>query len=194
MTLPKHGAPPSGVDFAQIYRRLDEADRRLQAEASLVGARREEVLRARARAIADAREEREESKLEVLMFRAAGELMAVPILEVDHVVELKNVTRLPGLPAQVLGICATRSQIVPILDARSLLGLGGGMSDCAQGVVLHAPEGLFGLAVERIEGRVGIPVDALLPPPRGPFLHVTREGACVLDVARLRLTEAARSP
>ncbi len=179
-------APGGPVDFSRLYARLDEAEQKLSGDQQLEEGHRTRLLAARARLLAAARVEEAVGTLEVLAFRVGGERYALRLLEVDHVVELRALSRLPGSARQVLGLLASRSLVLPVLDLRVLLSLqGGGMSDLTQVVVADTDEGKFGLAVEAVEGRLALQVEKLLPPPAGPFSHLGRDGLVVLDVTKL---------
>ncbi len=178
------------VDFRLLYQRLDEAERALTSDKVLDEKTRKRLLAARARALATERTATTEGALEVLAFRVGNERYAIRLLEVDHVLELKNLSRLPGTGRHVLGLLATRSSVIPVLDLRVLLSLnGGGMSDLTQVVVADTAEGKFGLAVESVEGRLSLDVRRLGQLLPGPFHHVASDGLAVLDVSKLALPD-----
>jgi len=147
----------SKLDFQELYRRLDEAERALT--------------------------------------RVGGERYAVPIAEVDEVLEIKGLFPLLGAPRQLLGAIVARSRLIPVLDLRQLLGLeGGGMSDLTRVVAVGRGDELFGLAVEEVEGKLELRAEGWQRPLAGPFVHVTADRLAVLDLARLGAGEPAQSP
>lgn len=174
------------TDYASLRRKLDDAQALLEGAEVLTPERRMEVLQARARLLAESRNEEERETVSVLVFRVGGERYAVPIESVDHVLEARGLCPLPGAPRHVLGAVLSRMRVVPVLDLRQLLGLeGGGMSDLTRVVVVGASEEFFGLAAEEVEGRVELVRAELSIPPAGPFSFLTQDRLMGLDLAQL---------
>jgi purine-binding chemotaxis protein CheW len=189
-------APGAKLDFAELYRRLDEAEQALTREGQESPKARAQVLASRARALAASRVQDERHALaQLLAFRVGGERYAVAIEAVDEVLEIKGLSPLLGAPRQLLGAIVARARIIPVLDLRHLLGLeGGGMSDLTRVVVVGGAEELFGLAVESIEGKLELGTDAWERPLSGPFLHVTADRLAVLDLAQLGAAGSLKQP
>ena len=174
------------VDFEALRRRLDESERRLSRTGALTPERRQEILAARARAIAGARAEVRPEFVAVLAFGVAGERYAVELDEVSQVLEAKGISPLPGAPRWLLGAMIARSRLVPVLDLRQILGLeGGGLSDLARVVVVEEDGDVFGLAVETLEGRQELPLESLSRPASGPFRWIAADRLAVLDLAQI---------
>jgi purine-binding chemotaxis protein CheW len=181
------------INYATLRRQLDEAHALLQGTQAVSLEKRREVLGARARALAESRNEERQEVLSVLVFQVGGERYAVRIEHVDHVLEARGLASLPGAPRHVLGALVSRSRIVPVLDLRQLLGLeGGGMSDLGKVVVVEVGEESFGLAAEGVEGRKELPRSELSQPPPGPFLFLTPDRLTVLDLELLGGPSVAR--
>ena len=181
------------VNFAELYRRLDEARAVLERGQSVSESHRKEVLAARARALAGSRDEVRQELLSVLAFQVGGERYAVPLAAVDHVLEARGMCPLPGAPRHVLGALLSRSRVVAVLDLRQLLGLeGGGMSDLTRVVVVDVGEECFGIAAEAVDGRLELPRAELMRPPPGPFAHLGPQRLTILDLEQLGEAGAAR--
>ncbi len=175
-----------GAEFEAMLRRLEETERALLRSIEPSPERRREILEARARAVAAAREEARADAVPLLVFGVGGERYAVAVEEVSQVLEAKGLAPLPGAPGWLLGAVIARSRIVPVLDLRHLLGLqGGGMSDLARIVVVEEAGDAFGIAVETLEGRMEVPRAALASPVSGPFRWVGPDRLAVLDLSRL---------
>ena len=63
-----------------------------------------------------------ETAHELLTFRLAGQLHALPIREVREVAKLPALTRLPRLPPHVLGLMSLRGDLLPVVDAAQVFG------------------------------------------------------------------------
>ena len=174
------------IDYATLRRQLDEAHALLEGTQAVSPQKRREVLSARAKALAQSRHEERHEVLSVLAFQVGGERYAVPIEQVDHVLESRGLCGLPGAPRYVLGALVSRSRVVPVLDLRQLLGLeGGGMSDLGKVVVVDIAGDAFGIAAEMVDGRQELLRSTLSQPPPGPFLFLTPDRLTVLDVVQL---------
>jgi purine-binding chemotaxis protein CheW len=175
-----------GANFERLYRRLEEAERALSQEGGVDPEERQRILAERAQALAFARARVEVEALEVLAFRVGGERYAVPIEEVDEVLEIRGLSPLLGAPRHVLGAVVARARVLPVFDLRALLGLeGGGLTDLNKVVAVGRGDDLFGIAVEDVEGRLALPLASSQRQAAGPFAFVTADRLAVLDLAQL---------
>lgn len=117
------GAAP--VDWDELNKRL----RWLRSNSSSTGgslsaAARKKVLRVRAVALAQAREQEEVETdlLELLAFSLGAESYAIDSAAVKEVYALKEITPVPGTPPYVLGVVAVRGRIVSVVDLGRLFG------------------------------------------------------------------------
>ena len=178
--------PASPVDFDDLQRRLDLVEARL-GEASASGDRRRELMAERARALATAREAVREDALPMLVFTLGGVRHAVEVDAVVQVVEARGLQRLVATPPWLLGALVARGRVVPVLDLRDRLGLGGGLADLGQVLVLEHAGELVGLAVEALEGRRDV-ARASLSPGQPPLRWRADDGLAVLELSSLLAT------
>jgi len=72
-------------------------------------------------------DERDEKRLEeeelLVTFRMAGEEFAVDIMQVQEIIRVAELTRVPGAPDFVRGITLLRNRLLPIVDLRALFGM-----------------------------------------------------------------------
>ena len=183
---------PDAVDFDALTRRLDEADAQLGGDGACE-ARRGEILAERALAIAGSREVVHVESVPVVAFTVGGERYAVDVDAVGQVLEARGLQPLIAAPPWLLGAMVARTRIVPVLDLRHLLGLGGGgLSDLSRVVVVEHLGDSFGLAVEALEGRLEVPRAGLTPAAAGsPFVWVAPDRLALLDLSRLATSAAA---
>jgi purine-binding chemotaxis protein CheW len=86
----------------------------------------------------------------VVICRVAGTRFALPVSVVREVVAAVPVTRIPGAPAEVLGIANVHGSLVTSVSAARLLGLATeGGEECL--LVLSMEAGRVGIAVEEVE-------------------------------------------
>ena len=73
---------------------------------------------------ADDQDEKQLEEEELLVtFRMAGEEFAVDIMQVQEIIRVTEVTRVPRAPAFVRGITSLRNRLLPIVDLRALFGM-----------------------------------------------------------------------
>ncbi len=152
------------------------------------GRRRDAILRARARDLAQAREVTTVDAVVLLPFEVGGERYAAEVADVHQVLDAAFVDPLLGAPRGVIGAIMSRSRPVPVFDLRFLLGLeGGGLTDLPRVVLLEDGADLFGFAVEQVAARLEVPRTDLRPAEGGPFRWMAPGRLAVLDPARLGL-------
>lgn len=71
----------------------------------------------------------------VVTFAAGDTLYALPVERVQEILDLRPIAPLPNAPTHLLGLCEVRGAGVPVVDLRSLLGLGSA-ADTAQSRIL----------------------------------------------------------
>lgn len=114
----------------------------------------EQVLKARARRLAEPRDVPSERPLgqPVLCFRIGTESYALPLGDLAEVMPLTAWTPVPGQPQQLLGVVNVRGEIRPVLDLHAILTLPQPPED-SRGYMafLRARGGEVGLRVEELE-------------------------------------------
>jgi chemotaxis signal transduction protein len=100
----------------------------------------------------------------------AGEQYALAVEHVAEVVELDEVTIVPGAPPSLLGLLNLRGEIISVVDLASVLGLHG------EGRPTH-------LLVTSAGRRAGLAIDAVLDVATLPETSPESELACVRETA-----------
>jgi purine-binding chemotaxis protein CheW len=86
----------------------------------------------------------------VVICRIAGERFALPVSAVREVVAAPPVTRIPGAPAEVLGIANVHGTLVTTVSGPRLLGLStAGGNECL--IVLSMEQARVGILVDEVE-------------------------------------------
>jgi chemotaxis signal transduction protein len=129
----------------------------------------------------------------LLTIRVGGLPFAVRLAEVAGVHTGWSVVPVPGPRPELLGIAGHRGELVPVFDLAALLGVAAPAESQRPGCfVLAADTEPVAFAVDRTDGHVRIPVDALLPsgPADPPWAVVHAAGASWTVVALARLIAA----
>jgi purine-binding chemotaxis protein CheW len=127
---------------------------------------------------------------DVLGFRCAGERFAV---ECRYVIEVgsRELTRVPGAPARLLGLANLRGEILPVFDLLRVLGREGGQEDYPHLIVLGAGAPEVGILAQALDGVKRLDERELRAPanpsslPESVVLGVTAEAVTVLDIKLL---------
>lgn len=137
----------------------------------------------------------EDDDIRLVSFTAAGEEYALPIGEVQEIVQLPgSVTRVPQARADVVGVITLRDRLLPLVSLRRLFGLAEGEPDDRQRVLVVCPEGTggssVGIVMDQVKEVLRVPKDLIEPVP--PLLaegdEGRMEGICRLAEGRRLVT------
>jgi purine-binding chemotaxis protein CheW len=125
--------------------------------------------------------ESKDELLELLTFSLANEELAFRVAEVEEIVGLQRITRVPAVPEHVFGITSLRGKIIPILSLRKRLGLKDDLltvkdindlvkrdnekNKSGKIIIISGPKGFIGAVIDNVIGVVRIRVDEMLDPP-----------------------------
>ena len=102
---------------------------------------------------------------ELLAFSLAGDRYAVPVERVREIVRLRQITSVPRVPDEILGVISLRGEIVQVMDLR--MRLGAPVTEpgrTSRIVVLHGDEGaVTGLLVDTVSEVLRVPEEAFRP-------------------------------
>lgn len=86
-----------------------------------------------------------------LVAEAAGQRVALPLLQSREILTVKAVTRLPGAPSWIAGLVNVRGTVLTVVDTGQRLG---GAASQGPVVMVEVAERKFGLRVDRVDGVV----------------------------------------
>lgn len=126
-------------------------------------------------------DENTEELVELLTFSLSHEEYAFKVAEVEEILRLQNITRVPGMPDYMPGITSLRGKIIPVIDLKTRLNLQGkslsikGSDDSAEKetkktgekkiLIIEGPKGLIGAVIDKVIGVVRLPLSEMLQPP-----------------------------
>jgi purine-binding chemotaxis protein CheW len=153
-------------------------------ETALTGPERLYALadRLAARSAAEQEAPREEPEIWVAV-EVAGEIYALPVANVEEVLRVSDITRLPDAPAPVRGITQQRGRIVTVVDLRVRLGFDPVPLDARSRVCVVSSRGRsIGLLVDAARHVVKLLPSGKQPPPADVM---SERSAFILGVYRL---------
>ncbi len=101
--------------------------------------------------------------MQYIGFSMNGNEYTIPILKVQEIVNLPHLTRLPQVPDYIEGITNLRGRIIPIVNLKKLVGLGGD-SLGEKIIVVTSGRIVFGVLIDAITGVISIEDSAIEPP------------------------------
>ena len=101
--------------------------------------------------------------MQYIGFTMNGNEYTIPILKVQEIVNLPHLTRLPQVPHYIEGVTNLRGRIIPIVNLKKLVGLGGD-SLGEKVIVVTSGRIIFGVLIDAITGVITIEDSAIEPP------------------------------
>ncbi len=116
----------------------------------------------------DFEEDLEEDGRPFVTFRLGSESFGIALHEVEEIVELPPVTKVPDAPDYVLGVICLRDQVMPLVDLSEILSIqedaGGRKRDMV--VLLSFGSAKIGVVVDEIQEILRVQDGQTLPPPQ----------------------------
>lgn len=107
-----------------------------------------------------------EDSSQYLTFWCDGQLFGIGIAQVIQIVQMKDITPLPGYPYYMKGVLSVRGEMVPVMDLR--LRLGKEEADYSERTcitIIRVAGRSFGLIVDGVNDVENIPEQEICPPP-----------------------------
>jgi purine-binding chemotaxis protein CheW len=148
------------------------------------------------------------SPAQYLTFTLAGETFAIGILAIKEIIEYRDLTEVPMMPACVRGVINLRGAVVPVMDPLARFGRAPaavGKRTCIVivEVALHDERQVIGVVVDAVSEVLDIPASEIEPPPsfgariRGDFIagmgKVRGKFVILLDVNRVLTLDDAHA-
>lgn len=108
----------------------------------------------------------ENELLQLVSFVVGDEEFAVPILSVQEINRMMQITRVPQSPPFVEGVINLRGKIIPVIDLRKRFGMGGLENTAdARIIVVEVQNRVIGFTVDRVNEVLRLSSDIVDPPP-----------------------------
>ncbi len=106
-----------------------------------------------------------EHETQVVTFQLAKEEYAIDILQVQEIVMMTKITRMPKAPHFIEGIVNLRGQMIPIIDMRKRFSLGEGVHDADTRIIIVDIGEIVGMVVDGVRDVIRLADSAISPPP-----------------------------
>jgi purine-binding chemotaxis protein CheW len=87
---------------------------------------------------------------QLVTFKLGKETFGIDIFKIKEVLHFHDVTRVPNAPEFVEGVIELRDQVIPVVDLKKRLGLGGVGNGRRRIVILDLPDRPLGIIVDDI--------------------------------------------
>ncbi len=106
-------------------------------------------------------------ELQIVVFELEDTYYGVHILQVQEIIKMAEITKLPNMPDFIEGIINLRDKIIPIMDLRKRFNLENMVKGENQKIlILKLQEVQFGILVDNISEVEKIPVSIIEAPPK----------------------------
>jgi purine-binding chemotaxis protein CheW len=118
-------------------------------------------------AIRGATQGKSEELLQLVSFNIDAGGFGIDILQVQEIIRMLEVTRIPNAPQHVEGVINLRGRIIPIVDLRSRLGIARKEHDNNTRIVVVELSGtVVGFVVDAVREVLRVPKSVTEPPPQ----------------------------
>jgi purine-binding chemotaxis protein CheW len=104
--------------------------------------------------------------IQIVSFHLADEVFGVAITKVREIILMCNITHVPQTPPYVKGLINLRSNVIPVIDLRSLFGLPESDHDHQSRImVMQVGTRIVGIVVDGVDEVLRISNKDIAPPP-----------------------------
>jgi purine-binding chemotaxis protein CheW len=155
------------VNWDDVHRRLDATRQAIEHIRAPAGEDRKRVLKERARLLAQEEEKiLDHDSISVVEFMLASEHYGIESSFVREVLQIRELTHLPGTPPFLLGIINIRGEICSVIDLKKFFSLPDrGLPEFNKVIVIQNETMKFGIVVDSVVGTRQILRMSLKPPP-----------------------------
>ncbi len=103
--------------------------------------------------------------LQIVCFKIGNEEYGVDILQVQEILKVLKITKLPKSRPYMLGVMDLRGKIIPIVDLGKKFGIISTISDAMRAIVVNIAGKQVGLAIDSVSHVMRVKSSEIEPPP-----------------------------
>ncbi|MCP4133279.1 MAG: purine-binding chemotaxis protein CheW [bacterium] len=144
-----------------------------------------------------------QTSLQIVCFKIGKEEYGVDILQVQEILKLPKITKLPKSLAYIMGVIDLRGKVIPIIDLSKKFGIDTGSSGKSRVIVVDISGKQVGLAIDSVSHVVRVNSGDIEPPPpvvkgiSGKYIigiaKLTEGFVVILDIRQIFTTEEIKS-
>lgn len=106
------------------------------------------------------------SSLQIVCFKIGNEEYGIDILQVQEILKLPKVTRLPKSKPYIMGVIDLRSKVLPIVDLSKRFGIESNrLTENSRAIVVNISGKKVGLGIDSVSHVIKVNAGDIEPPP-----------------------------
>ena len=123
------------------------------------------------------------SERQLVVFGLAGETYGVDISTVREIIQMQEITSVPGTASFIKGVTNLRGTVIPVVDLGKRFGFAEAKhSKNTRIVVINSRENPIGVIVDSVDKVLRVPVDSIEPPSQ---MILTSRSEYLLGIAKV---------
>ncbi len=123
------------------------------------------------------------TSLQIVCFKIGTEEYGINILQVQEILKVPKITKLPKSKSHVLGVIDLRGKVIPIIDLGNKFGIIADLSSSSRAIVVDINGKQVGLAIDSVSHVTKVDSSDVEPPP--PVVKGI-SGKYIVGVAKLK--------
>ncbi|HOK03270.1 MAG TPA: chemotaxis protein CheW [Spirochaetota bacterium] len=123
------------------------------------------------------------NSIQIVCFKIGNEEYGIDILQVQEILKIPKVTKLPKSSNHVLGVIDLRGRVIPIIDLGKKFGIVSNLSQASRAIVVNIEGKQIGLAIDSVSHVVKVDSTEIEPPP--PVVKGI-SGKYIVGIAKLK--------
>ena len=123
------------------------------------------------------------ASLQIVCFKIGNEEYGIDILQVQEILKIPRITKLPKSRAHILGVMDLRGKVIPIIDLGKKFGIIADLSNSGRAIVVDIEGKQVGLAIDSVSHVVKVDSGDIEPPP--PVVKGI-SGKYIVGIAKLK--------
>ena len=123
------------------------------------------------------------NSIQIVCFKIGSEEYGIDILQVQEILKIPKVTKLPKSSRHILGVIDLRGRVIPIIDLGKRFGIVADLSNSSRAVVVDIEGKQVGLAIDSVSHVIKVDAGDIEPPP--PVVKGI-SGKYIVGIAKLK--------
>lgn len=123
------------------------------------------------------------NSIQIVCFKIGSEEYGIDILQVQEILKIPKVTKLPKSSRHILGVIDLRGRVIPIIDLGKKFGIIADLSNSSRAVVVDIEGKQVGLAIDSVSHVIKVDSGEIEPPP--PVVKGI-SGKYIIGIAKLK--------
>jgi len=123
------------------------------------------------------------NSIQIVCFKIGNEEYGIDILQVQEILKIPKVTKLPKSSNHVLAVIVLRGRVIPIIDLGKKFGIVSNLSKASRAIVVNIEGKQIGLAIDSVSHVVKVDSTEIEPPP--PVVKGI-SGKYIVGIAKLK--------